>query len=270
MSDKVVGTETLSGVRTAGGARRVNTELSSRSDQALDADARLREFSQTLMPQFGTNWAVHSMVGVNRMAISRVIYYHELYKKIIDVPGVICEFGVHWGATMSLLQSFRGMYEPYNVSRKIVGFDTFEGFATVDAKDGDNSAIGDYQSATGHEKTLEEILDLHESLSPVSHIRKFELVKGDASVTIDTWLEQNPHAIVSMAIFDMDVYKPTRDVLEKIIPRLTKGSVLIFDEINCDFYPGETMALQEVLGLNNISLRRFPHQSYCAWAVYGE
>jgi hypothetical protein len=23
--------------------------------------------------------------------------------KIVDVPGVICEFGVHWGAGMSLL-----------------------------------------------------------------------------------------------------------------------------------------------------------------------
>jgi UDP-galactopyranose mutase len=87
---------------------------------------------------------------------------------------------------------------------------------------------------------------------------------------VNTWLEKNPHAIVSMAIFDMDVYKPTKDVLEKIIPRLTKGSLLVFDELNCQHFPGETTAVQEVLGLNNLTLQRHPHQSYCAWAVYGE
>jgi hypothetical protein len=73
-----------------------------------------------------------------------------------------------------------------------------------------------------------------------------------------------------MAIFDMDIYKPTKDVLEKIIPRLTKGSLLVFDELSNEFWPGETLAVNEVLGLNNLSLRRFPHQTTCAWAVYGD
>ncbi|MDP4835628.1 MAG: hypothetical protein NWS01_00560 [Burkholderiales bacterium] len=100
--------------------------------------------------------------------------------------------------------------------------------------------------------------------------KKYELIKGDASQMIDIWLEKNPHAIVSMAIFDMDVYKPTKEVLEKIIPRLTKGSLLVFDELNCQHFPGETIAVQEVLGLHNLTLKRHPHQSYCAWAIYGD
>ena len=204
------------------------------------------------------------------MALSRIIYYCELYQKIINVPGVICEFGVQWGATLALLQNLRGMYEPYNVSRKIIGFDTFEGFSTIDGKDGDFAKVGDYKSLPGYEEILDEILGIHENFSPISHIKKYELVKGDASQTIGLWLEKNPYAIVSMAIFDMDVYKPTKDVLEKIIPRLTKGSLLVFDELNCQHFPGETTAVQEVLGLNNITLKRHPHQSYCAWAVFGE
>lgn len=253
-----------------GATHRTAKELSSRSSEALEQDARLREILESLLPRFGSNWGLHAFLGLNRLALSRAIYYHELYKKIVDVPGVICEFGVQWGATLSLLHSFRGMYEPYNVSRKIFGFDTFEGFATVDKKDGGQSEVGDYETIAGYEELLEEVLKIHESLSPVSHVRKFQLIKGDASITFDKWLEDNPHAIISMAIFDMDVYRPTKDVLERIVPRLTKGSVLVFDEVNCDFYPGETVAIQEVLGLNNLALRRFPHQSYCAWAVYGE
>ena len=73
-----------------------------------------------------------------------------------------------------------------------------------------------------------------------------------------------------MAIFDMDVYKPTKDVLEAILPRLIKGSVLVFDELNCPHFPGETIALIEVLGLKNLKLHRNPHQPYCSWLIYGE
>jgi hypothetical protein len=247
-----------------------NGELSSRSQSESELDARLLSISELLLPKYGGNWGVHNLVTLKRMALSRIIYYYELYKKIVDVPGVICEFGVQWGATLALLQNLRGIYEPYNVSRKIFGFDTFEGFSTIDAKDGGFAKTGDYKSLPGYEKALDEILGIHEQFSPVGHIKRYELIKGDASKTIDPWLENNPHAIVSMAIFDMDVYRPTKDVLEKIIPRLTRGSLLVFDELNCEHFPGETSAVQEVLGLNNLTLRRHPHQSYCAWATFGE
>ncbi len=51
------------------------------------------------------------------------------------------EFGVKWGQNLALFQSFRGMYEPYNHNRKIIGFDTFEGFPSVDKKDGGSKII---------------------------------------------------------------------------------------------------------------------------------
>ena len=163
-----------------------------------------------------------------------------------------------------------GIYEPYNHSRKIYGFDTFEGFPVIDEKDHGFSQLGDYSVKSGHIELLEEILTIHESYSPLSHIKKFDLVKGDASLTVGPWLAANPHAIISMAIFDMDVYKPTRDVLEMILPRLTKGSLLVFDELSAETFPGETRAVDEVLGLNNIRLRRNSNQPNCAWAVFGE
>ena len=70
-----------------------------------------------------------------------------------------------------------------------------------------------YSVSSGYETVLEDIMRLHEGMSPAAHIEKFELIKGDASATFPKWLEENPHAIVAMAIFDMDVYKPTKDVL---------------------------------------------------------
>ena len=101
-------------------------------------------------------------------------------------------------------------------------------------------------------------------------MKKFSLIKGDATETIDRWLDDITHAIISLAIFDMDLYEPTLKVLQKIVPRLVRGSVIAFDELNCKYFPGETQALDEALGLNNLRLRRSPLHPYCAWAVFGE
>jgi hypothetical protein len=243
------------------------------TQQSLDEQARqnqLLEIATSLLPQYGHQWNIHNLVTLKRQSLSRILYYNDLYQKIVGIPGVICEFGVQWGATLAQLINLRGIYEPFNHSRKIFGFDTFEGFSVVDKKDGGFSNVGDYATLQNYEETLEKLLLLHESFSPISHIKKFELIKGDASATINIWLENNQHAIVAMAIFDMDVYKPTKDVLENIIPRLTKGSILVFDELNCQHFPGETRAVDEVIGLNKLSLKHFPHQPYCSWAVFGE
>ena len=250
--------------------RRVSGQLTQQSTEEQVRYEELLSLVTSLLPMFGHNWNLHSLVSLNRQSLSRVLYYNELYKAIIDVPGVICEFGVQWGATLAQLINFRGIYEPYNHSRRIFGFDTFEGFAVVDKKDGRHSKTGDYATSAGYEATLTRLLSLQESFSPISHLRKFELIKGDASKTVDRWLEDNSGAIISMAIFDMDVYQPTKEVLRKIVPRLTRGSLLVFDELNCPHFPGETLAVDEVLRINHLKLRRFPHQPYCAWAVYGE
>jgi len=238
--------------------------------QESELSDRLLILTQELLPKFGKSWNQQSALSLTRQTYSRILYYHDLYTKVLDVPGVICEFGVQWGTTLAQMIAMRGMYEPFNHSRKVIGFDTFEGFTSVDDKDGEFSAIGDYSVTEGYETLLEEILSIHELNSPISHIKKFELVRGDASQTFPIWLEENPHAIVSMAIFDMDVYLPTKNVLEALLPRLTKGSLLVFDELNSEVFPGETRALDEILGLNNIRLHRNPHQPICSWAIFGE
>lgn len=235
-----------------------------------DADSRLFELKDAITPQMGPHWNLHSNLFVKRIALSRLLYLNKIYEQILNVPGVICEFGVQWGATLATLSNLRGMLEPYNYSRTIIGFDTFSGFAGADVKDGGLVAKGDYATMSDYMPKLEEIMQMHENASPLPHIKKFELVKGDASKTAPEWLENNPHAIISLAIFDMDVYKPTKDVLEAVLPRLTRGSILVFDELNCPRFPGETQAVHEVLGLGSLKLQRDPSQPYCAWAVWGE
>jgi len=251
--------------------QKIAGEFTQRSSVEADNDSHLFALARDRFQRggFGPQWNHHNTVFLKRQVLSRLLYQDHLYRKILDVPGVICEFGVHWGATMTTLTNLRGIYEPFNHSRRICGFDTFSGFTGVDAADGNYSSDGDYSTSSGYEEELEAILTLHESFSPIPQIKKFELVKGDIAETLPAWLEANRHAIVAMAIFDMDIYKPTRAALEMIMPRLTKGSLLVFDELNCPHFPGETQAVEEIIGVNNLRLKRFPHQPYCAYAEFG-
>ena len=206
---------------------------------------------------------------INRQSMARFLWIHELYQQIINVPGVIMEFGVRWGQNLALFQSLRGIYEPYNYTRKVIGFDTFSGFAGTTERDGtaDIIAEGSYSVTEGYEKYLEQILQYHELESPVAHIKKHALVKGDASKTAEQYIADNPETIIALAYFNMDIYQPTAKALEAIKPCLCKGSIIGFDELNCPHFPGETTALKDVLGLDKYRIVRHPHNPYPAYIV---
>ncbi len=193
-------------------------------------------------------------------SLSRTLFFYEMYRKIVQTHGVIMEFGVRWGQTLALLSALRGIFEPFNRHRKIIGFDTFAGFRGMGPEDGElcRTVDGSFSVSEGYEKYLERLRALEDALNPIAHLKKFELVKGDALQTIPAYLERHPETIVSMAIFDFDIYKPTRAALEAIKPHLMKGSVLVFDELCDDIFPGETIAAREVLGLHNMRVKRLP------------
>lgn len=206
---------------------------------------------------------------ISRQNLSRILWMHEIYTKILDVHGVIIEFGVRWGQNMALFENFCGIYEPFNYNRKIIGFDTFEGFSSIDKKDGNGEVMkdGSYGVSKNYEHYLQQILDYHEFERPISHIKKYELIKGDATVTVKQYFEDNPHTIVALAYFDFDIYKPTFESLKILSNHITKGSVIAFDELNCKAFPGETLALQEVFGLNKYAIKRVPYNSLTSYVV---
>jgi hypothetical protein len=206
---------------------------------------------------------------LKRQDLGRMLFLAELYQRILPVDGIVIEFGVRWGRDLAHFVALRGLFEPFNYTRRIVGFDTFAGFPGVDTQDGDALAVvpGAYAVSEGYRPYLEEVLAHQEAESPIAHLRKFELVEGDAAVELERYLAEHPETVVAMAYFDMDVYAPTRACLEMLRPHLTRGSVLGFDELNCPDFPGETLALREVFGLDRLALRRSPLVSYPAYAV---
>lgn len=204
---------------------------------------------------------------LTRQSLSRINFMQKLYELILPVHGSIFEFGVRWGQNLALFSMLRGMHEPYNYNRRIIGFDTFEGFPSVSEHDGDKVARGDYGVGAGWKDELESILEFHEQNAPIPQKRKHELVQGDASKTLPAFLAAHPETVIALAYFDFDLYRPTKDCLEAIMPHLTRGSVLAFDELNCAEFPGETLAVREVLGLSTHALRRDPNNPLASYLV---
>lgn len=209
---------------------------------------------------------------LNRQTLSRLLFMHHLYQQVLPVHGVVMEFGVRWGQNLALFSSFRGIYEPFNYTRKIIGFDTFEGFPHVHAKDGKAAFIkqGAYEVGENYERYLTEVLDYHEHESPIANIRKFELVKGDAVVEVKRYLKRNPQTVIAFAFFDLDLFEPTLCCLEAIREHICKGAILGFDEIGSEAFPGETLAVKQALGMPNCRLRRVPWNPNTSYLVVGE
>lgn len=200
-------------------------------------------------------------------ALARLLFVNELYQKIVDLPGAVMEFGIWWGQNLVLFENLRAVYEPYNHARRIVGFDTFSGYEGIGESDTRSEIIseGVYGVPKGYEAYLTDLLEYHRQENVLPHIRKYELVKGDAGKTSHAYFDEHPEQLVALAYFDMALYEPTKKALEAIRPRLVPGSVIAFDELNNADYPGETRAALEVLGLKDFTVQRsrfLPDRTY--------
>ncbi len=247
----------MKGARSKETAAGTITTISNATSAEHDQRARLLAMlkaSPIPAPELLANLGLY----LTRQALSRVLFMQELYQLALPVHGIIMELGTRWGQSAALFCNLRGIYEPYNYTRKIVAFDTFAGFQGVAREDGADRILrtGAYGVTSGYQSYLSDLLQTHEQASPIAHIRKFELVAGDVSSTLPSYLQAHPETIVALAYFDMDLYKPTFDALKALKPYLTKGSVLGFDELNYAQFPGETVAVREALGLDRHPIRR--------------
>lgn len=110
---------------------------------------------------------------------------------------------------------------------------------------------GRFATPDGEVDHLCEVLAAHEATEPFGHTQRSFVVQGDVRETVPRYLEENPETIIAMAYFDLDLYQPTKELLEAIRPHLTKGGILAFDEPAHPKWPGETTALREVFGLDH-------------------
>lgn len=216
------------------------------SDQQLEFRDRLANlFEHSPLPKddrlFNLGLYTRSSLLVKYLVL------HELYRRFCAIPGLLVEFGTWWGQNLVLLENLRAIHEPFNKQRRIVGFDTFEGYRGFGAKDrlkGGDEFYGSGPKAKAH---IAALLEAHEGINAFGHLRgRHELVEGDITRTAPDWFRRRPETVVAFAYFDLGLYKPTLAAMRAIRGHLLPGSILLLDEFTWSETPGEAIAFKEV------------------------
>ncbi len=206
---------------------------------------------------------------VRRQNLTRFITLYEIFKLVLGVKGSVIECGVNHGFGLMSWAKFSSILEPVNLTRRIYGFDTFSGFPSVATEDMSehSSHIKEGDLAADSLSELNELIDIYDSTRFIGHVPKVELINGDANNTIPQFIDDNPHLLVSLLFMDFDLYEPTKIALESFLPRMPKGAVIAFDELDNPLWPGETQAMLEVCDANNLRIQRLPHDPYIGFAI---
>lgn len=158
--------------------------------------------------------------------LAKAIAHWEIYKKIKDIPGEIMEFGVYKGTSLIRFATFREMLES-QYSRKIIGFDTFGEFPLTEIEE-DNKFISKF-SQNGESISKEEL----EKVFKFKNFDNIELCKGDILETLPKYLKNHPELRISILHIDVDVYKPSKLILELLFDKVVKGGIVILDDYYC-------------------------------------
>jgi Macrocin-O-methyltransferase (TylF) len=204
-----------------------------------------------------------------RQVVSDFLARYELFRLIRDVHGSILEFGVFNGQGLMSFAHFSAIHEPNNLTREIIGFDTFSGFP--DLSDQDRRGNAEIVKPGGLDAAsydrLQKAIALFDRNRFLGHVAKIRLVRGNVMETLDHFLDENGHLIVALLYLDLDLYEPTKFVLERLIKRVPKGGIIAFDELNHRSFPGETAALLDVVALAETEIRRVPFCSRISYVV---
>jgi hypothetical protein len=206
---------------------------------------------------------------VPRQRLTNFISKYEIFKMVLPVQGSIIECGVLFGGSLFTWAQLSAILEPVNHQRKIVGFDTFEGISSLSKEDekGKSDFLNDEELSVDSYSDILKAIKLYDMNRNLSHIEKVIIVKGDITNSAPKFVEENPHLVVSLLYLDVDIFRPTVTALKHFLPRMPKGAVIVFDELNSENWPGETIAVIQEVGLNNLRIKRFSFDTHISYAV---
>jgi len=234
-----------------------------------------RQYFDSLQEHFdnATGSAVEKLQSfarfVPRQTIATFMAREKIFEMIRNCHGHIVECGVYKGQGLFSWAQLSSIMEPYNHTRRVIGFDSFTGFPSYMVKDGKSDLIYKHEGglAGSSRGELNDSIALYDLNRLISQIPRVELVEGDAAETIPAYIEENPHLVCALLYLDFDMYEPTKVAIEQFWPRMPVGSIIAFDELNQSNWPGETQALIDTIGIGRLRLERFEFNPQISYAV---
>jgi hypothetical protein len=181
--------------------------------------------------------------------LARILAIADIYKQVVDIPGAILDIGTWRGQTAVVCENLRAIFEPLHFNRRIICFDTFEGYVGFSGKDKATELHrdGTYTlSGENYAEFLRDLLVLHEKSNAMGHNHgKHKVIKGDCRETIPEFFSANPGEFVALAFFDVNSFDPTLEGFESVWARLVPGGIAAFWQLTRSSIPAESRVYTE-------------------------
>lgn len=182
-----------------------------------------------------------------RRDLPRLLAHYELFKLIKDVPGSIVELGVFLGAGMFTFSKLLETFCPGDRTRKVYGFDTFEGYRNFTKADGSPEAwIAD---SIGYKKSnleiVQKLCEMNNLDNMIAGVERSVIVPGDVSKTVPEFAAEPSGLRISLLYFDTNLYEPTAVGLKYLYPLVVTGGVVAFNAYGVPPWEGESKAFDD-------------------------
>lgn len=180
------------------------------------------------------HWQLYAGIG----NLARSLAIADLVKSTLDVPGHIAEFGSWRGSNLLYMTKLLRIWDPHGC-KQVHCFDGFLGLSTFTAEDAHaTDQAGAYK---GSLEEMEDVIALYEMQDDI------EIHQGLVQDTLVPLLAQRTELSFSLVYVDVDLYEPTKLILDRMHERLQIGGIFVLDEWNYQSYPGETVAVRDFL-----------------------
>ncbi len=215
---------------------------------------------------------LHSFMRfVSRQDVAKHRAYVALFEMTRGIVGSIAECGVYFGQGLMTYANLAAAFEPYNYQCRIIGFDTFEGDRSHSEPDVNGNMVD--RSVWNYEaKALDDLqraITIYDLDRPLNHLQKVQLVKGDLCETAAAFMTAHPETLFRIIHLSVNLYLPTRSVLQHFYPKLSRGGILAIHGLNYSA-PGAQRALSEVVEQQfgeKVDLRTFEYYPNLVYSV---
>jgi hypothetical protein len=170
----------------------------------------------------------------DRQRYMKSYMHNELFNLSMKSKGDIFEFGVFKGNSLIRFATLSSYLTP---NKKLYGFDMFGKFPRQSRSD-DNYFIKQFENSSGDGIDKQYL----NKFIKKKKITKVKLISGDINKTLPNFLKKN-NPKISLLHIDVDVYEPTKIILELLYDKISKNGIIIFDDYNV--VQGETDAVNE-------------------------
>ncbi|HPG00741.1 MAG TPA: TylF/MycF/NovP-related O-methyltransferase [Kiritimatiellia bacterium] len=202
---------------------------------------------------------------LRKSSIARHLAIYDLYKQTMHLPGSVAEFGVYNGSTFLFLAR---LIEIFNASqhetagsssRHLYGFESFAGFSELSPEDLPQSPAPSTKRVGGLQGDRKAFFEQFDFLRQSSAIAdRFHIVEGDVCKTLPEFAKNHSGVRLSLVLLDVDLYEPSKVILDHIYDIVVPGGIIVFDEYGIPEWPGETQAVDEFLAKHPMSLQAIP------------